>query len=935
MKITRGLFEAHVKCPMKCWLRSIGEPTSNDRSNPYAAWIDNQNETYRARSLARLMGATSPDKSVVAVSFENLRSVKWKFAVEIDTQIGNLEVRLDAVERVSGGRGRPAQLVPVRFAFANKLTKDDKLFVAFDAFVLGAVIGRGVPNGKIIHGDKQTNSIIRVSAMAGEVRARISKIATLLSNASPPDLVLNRHCAECEFRSRCRQRAEEQDDLSLLSTMTPQERKKLNGRGVFTVKRLSYAFLPRRRPKRLQHKPEKYHTSLKALAIRENKIHVVGNPQLQPAGTPVFLDVEGIPDRDFYYLIGLRVLKDGFSAEQHSLWADRIQDEAKIYAELLELLKGIRAPNLFHYGRFETVFFEQMEKRYGTTVRAALDGNETPIDILSIIRGNVYFPTFSDSLKDIASWLGFAWSQPSLIGLNSVVHRHAWENSGDPAIKANLLTYNAEDCQAAEIVARAIFELRAPEPGADSAATSSRAVNVETLRKTRGRFGPFVSPFKEFEQIALAAWWEYQRDRIRLRSTRRTKRVDRGTREYLGPRNSLRINKTIVHPTLSSCPTCGGECSVRSRRTRVRYDLFFGNCSVKRRFVKHHFHYHWCNHCKRRFGEPLQLWPQSHLGRSLVAYVLYHTIDLAIPFPTVKRMLSTCFKLDILLETLITIKATAARQYQSTYDSILRRVLRGDLLHVDETHVSVGGKPAYVWVLTNLFDVVYLYTETREGTFLQDMLKEFDGVLVSDFYTAYDSMACEQQKCLIHLIRDLNDDVLKHPFDEELKGIVRNFAALLKPIIQTIDDRGLKQRFLAKHKIEVDRFYRDLSKQEYQSDRAQKCKKRFEKNRHKLFTFLNHDSVPWNNNNAEHAVKAFAKIRDIGRGSFTPRTVRNNLILLSICQTCRYSGANFFDFIRSGELDLYDMLERQHLRPAASVTGNFQLAERNRSAKVS
>jgi transposase len=554
-----------------------------------------------------------------------------------------------------------------------------------------------------------------------------------------------------------------------------------------------------------------------------------------------------------------------------------------------------------------------MGKRYGTTLQTALqaDGTHTPTDLLSLIRGNVYFPTYSDSLKDIASWLGFAWSEPSPVGLNSVVHRHTWENSRDPLIKANLLTYNAEDCQAAEIVARALLGLQASEPGAGSAETSLDTVNVESLRKKRSKLGPFVSPFKEFEQLALAARWDYQRDRIRVRPTGHNKQVVRGARDYLGPRNRLRINKTIVQARLSSCPTCGGECTARPRRTRTRYDLSFGNCSVKRSVVKHRFHYHWCNRCKRRFGEPPQFWPQSHLGRSLVAYVLYHTIDLAIPFPTVKKMLSACFKLDILLETLITIKRTAARQYQSTYDSILRHILTGDLLHIDETHVSVGGKPAYVWVFTNLFDVAFLYTETREGAFLHEMLKDFRGILVSDFYTAYDSIGCLQQKCLIHLIRDLNDDVLKHPYDEELKSIVRNCAALLKPIIQTIDRRELKQRFLAKHRIEVDRFYRDLSKQDYQSERAQKCKKRFEKNRDKLFTFLNYDDIPWNNNNAEHAVKAFAKIRDIVRGTFTARTVRNNLVLLSICQTCKYSGVDFFEFMRSGELDLYTALERQ------------------------
>jgi len=57
-------------------------------------------------------------------------------------------------------------------------------------------------------------------------------------------------------------------------------------------------------------------------------------------------------------------------------------------------------------------------------------------------------------------------------------------------------------------------------------------------------------------------------------------------------------------------------------------------------------------------------------------------------------------------------------------------------------------------------EVAYVYAETREGELLHTLLKDFKGVLVSDFYAAYDSIHCPQQKCLIHLIRDLNDDVL-------------------------------------------------------------------------------------------------------------------------------------------------------------------------------
>jgi hypothetical protein len=49
-------------------------------------------------------------------------------------------------------------------------------------------------------------------------------------------------------------------------------------------------------------------------------------------------------------------------------------------------------------------------------------------------------------------------------------------------------------------------------------------------------------------------------------------------------------------------------------------------------------------------------------------------------------------------------------------------------------------------------EVAYVYRETREGGFLLTMLKNFKGILVSDFYAAYEAIPCPQ-KCLIHLIQ--------------------------------------------------------------------------------------------------------------------------------------------------------------------------------------
>ena len=47
------------------------------------------------------------------------------------------------------------------------------------------------------------------------------------------------------------------------------------------------------------------------------------------------------------------------------------------------------------------------------------------------------------------------------------------------------------------------------------------------------------------------------------------------------------------------------------------------------------------------------------------------------------------------------------------------------------------------------------------------------------------------------------------------------------------------------------------------------------KNGNKMFTFLDFDDVPWNNNNAEHAVKAFALLRRVIEGLTTERSLRD------------------------------------------------------------
>ena len=258
------------------------------------------------------------------------------------------------------------------------------------------------------------------------------------------------------------------------------------------------------------------------------------------------------------------------------------------------------------------------------------------------------------------------------------------------------------------------------------------------------------------------------------------------------------------------------------------------------------------------------------------------------------------------------IKANVAERYEDVYRAILNRIAGGALVHADETRATVLGKEAYVWVFTNLEDVAFVFSESREASTAQNVLQQFRGVLVSDFYAGYDSIACPQQKCLIHLMRDINDDLCRYPFNDEMKEIGRRFADLLKPIIDSVDRFGLKARHLHKHWPAVEQFYQSISGQQgYQTEVAAGYVRRFEKNRDRLFTFLDHDGIPWNNNNAEHAIKAFARLRNIIGGTSTTKGIHEYLVLLSISETCKCKGVSFLEFLLSEDADVDTFISKR------------------------
>ena len=378
------------------------------------------------------------------------------------------------------------------------------------------------------------------------------------------------------------------------------------------------------------------------------------------------------------------------------------------------------------------------------------------------------------------------------------------------------------------------------------------------------------------------------------------------------------VPQTVIEASCDACPHCGSVDLVKRRafeRDFIDLKYFKGQTGVK----QWHPHYvvwqYKCKGCGAEIISPtadinIRSGKTKKYGRGIACWCVYHNIIGKQTVLQVVRTLRDLFGIDP--PDAYQFRSDIASEYRPLYTEILTAIVESPVINIDETPVKLRKSTGYVWVLTTADKVFYLFRDSREGAFLHDLLGDYSGVLVSDFFTAYDSLPCFHQKCLVHLMRDINDDLRRHPFDEELRYIAEEFGGFLEKSVASIDRWGLKAYHLRKHKKDSERFLRNVLRKEMKSDCARKYQSRFGKYRNSLFTFLDHDYVPWNNNNAEHAVHHFAKLRRFTDGTFSKRSIEELLIILSVLQTCEYRHVNPIRYMLSGELNLSSIEKRGH-----------------------
>lgn len=782
--------------------------------------------------------------------------------------------------------------IPVR-----KIEKEHKLFVSSCQLIINDY-SKHISSDCIVY-HNGSNSPVKIESKSLKKDAEIGLTELPLVIENPPPIHLSKACHLCEYRDYCENLAREQGNLTLLKGLSLNEIEKLNKKGIFTVYQFSFTFRPRKKRKRNTVFIKKHHHALQALAIRTNKTYIYSAISVPSSKNKIFIDIEYLPEDKFPYLIGMVIIK-GEKEISYSIW---INDENEYRAKVeyfLEIVSSIKDFQIYYYGQIERKLFETIQK-FDTTGKGVVNRMlEKSVNVLSLIYGNLYFPTYSNSLKNIANYLGFSWTIEKTTGLDAIYWRRNWLETGNESQKEKLIQYNIDDCLALrEIVYFILSALKNNTSEYKNITVSTNESDDLPSRYGEYEFGSQKFINEDFEYINTCAYFDYQHNKVYIRTNNSLPKPKIKNKQLKIP-----INKCEIISRARVCPRCKSNnlktAIRRDSKSRIVLDLKFFKGGIKRWNVEYIAKYQNCQNCRNVFFPQKFVDKRGKYGHNLLSWVLYQNIVNYVSYDKIAVMLKDVFQYEYRYN-FCDLSKIAFKYYSLTNSTLLRQILKGDIIHIDETRVNTREGKGYVWILSNMNTVYYLFTKDRKTNFLKDLLKDYKGALISDFYKGYDDLDCVHQKCLIHLMRDVNKLLFQNQQDESIKCISNYFGKLLRTIIETIDRYGLKTWHLSKHKRDVNIFYEKLEHIITTNSNAQTLINRFLKYRNSLFAFLSYDGVPWNNNNAEHGFTHFALYRKQANGLFSKQSIERYLCFLSIYQTCQYRDLSFLHFLLSKE----------------------------------
>lgn len=347
-------------------------------------------------------------------------------------------------------------------------------------------------------------------------------------------------------------------------------------------------------------------------------------------------------------------------------------------------------------------------------------------------------------------------------------------------------------------------------------------------------------------------------------------------------------------PTLSACPKCHGPVRpCRGTRTRVIEDI---PADITPVVTEHTIPRYWCPHC-RVTVEPTvpDALPGSTIGLRVVVLSAWLHYLLGTTLAQILDVFNFHLQFKLSCGGLIQMWRRLREILLAWHLEIRTQALDSAVLHADETGWRVNGKTSWLWCFASK-DVTYYMIDRRRGSpALKRFFKnEFAGVLVTDFWGAYNAVVCaRKQKCLPHLLRDLKRTQHYHKpggdwpaFSKQLKRLIRDSIRLSKRRKESSAEA------FASRRRRLDVRLHELLAQPWEQRHARRLVKRLRRHASELFTFLDHPEVPFDNNHGERQIRPAVIARKNSYANGSEDGAETQAILMSVFRTLKQRGHN-------------------------------------------
>ncbi len=344
---------------------------------------------------------------------------------------------------------------------------------------------------------------------------------------------------------------------------------------------------------------------------------------------------------------------------------------------------------------------------------------------------------------------------------------------------------------------------------------------------------------------------------------------------------------------ICSCPDCSGKVTLIGSRDRIVEDVIPAKVKVTNVKVGRY----WCKSCNKIVEAPVTFaFSGCRFGIRLYLLVTFLRIGLGMPMGKIQTLLRISYGMQISKGGISQMLARTALEFGAHYAQLIQDLRNSPYANCDETGWRIDGKNAWLWDFIGRMVAVYTIDRSRGRNVPKKILgKDYGGTVGSDFWSAYNFASDSQQKCHVHLKRNLRDTAKKkhhrssfHPFKKKLKRILDDSIRLLER------EPNLARR--QKGKEELEARILALCNRGWADKDCKRLIKRLRRHATDLFTFLVKEGVTPDNNPAERGIRPAVVMRKNSYGNRSKKGAKTTAILLSTVETCKMREQNFLDW---------------------------------------